>query len=147
MTQGAPGCELCDGPGGTVLWRDAQLRVVAVDEPDYPGFLRVVWNDHLREWSDLPAAARLRLQEVLYLVERALREALAPDKVNLASLGNVVPHLHWHVIPRHTDDAHFPRPIWGERQRDVPAAALARRREAAARLPALLAAALDPSRD
>jgi diadenosine tetraphosphate (Ap4A) HIT family hydrolase len=40
-----------------------------------------------------------------------------PDKINLASLGNVVPHLHWHVIPRFADDAHFPSPVWAQAQR------------------------------
>jgi diadenosine tetraphosphate (Ap4A) HIT family hydrolase len=43
---------------------------------------------------------------------------MQPDKINLASLGNVVPHLHWHVIPRFADDAHFPSPIWASPQRD-----------------------------
>ena len=37
---------------------------------------------------------------------------------NLASLGNLVPHLHWHVIPRFASDSHYPQPIWGTRQRD-----------------------------
>jgi diadenosine tetraphosphate (Ap4A) HIT family hydrolase len=44
-----------------------------------------------------------------------------PDKINLASLGNVVPHLHWHVIPRWRDDSHFPAPIWATAKRAVPA--------------------------
>ena len=55
--------------------------------------------------------------------EAALRKVMAPDKVNLASLGNVVPHLHWHVIPRFADDPHFPNPVWGARLRDAPHAA------------------------
>jgi diadenosine tetraphosphate (Ap4A) HIT family hydrolase len=139
-----PACELCATDGGALLWRDAQLRVIAVEDADYPGFLRVVWNAHEREFSDLPADARRHLCEVLYLAEQAVRAALHPDKVNLASLGNVVPHLHWHVIPRFFDDAHYPGPIWGPRRRDADPAAQARRRSDAARLPRLLAAALAP---
>jgi len=46
-----------------------------------------------------------------------LRQALGPSKINLASLGNMVPHLHWHVIARFDWDSHFPNPIWGERRR------------------------------
>ena len=49
----------------------------------------------------------------------AAREVLRPDKINLASLGNVVPHLHWHVIPRFADDRHFPAPVWATPQREV----------------------------
>jgi diadenosine tetraphosphate (Ap4A) HIT family hydrolase len=41
-----------------------------------------------------------------------------PDKINLASLGNMTPHLHWHVIPRFKQDKHFPQPIWGVPQRE-----------------------------
>ena len=53
----------------------------------------------------------------MYAVESALRARLTPTKMNLASLGNVVPHLHWHVIPRFADDTHFPQPVWGKDQR------------------------------
>ena len=45
-------------------------------------------------------------------MEEAQQSVLAPDKINLASLGNMVPHLHWHVIPRWRGDRHFPDPIW-----------------------------------
>jgi len=41
-----------------------------------------------------------------------------PHKVNLASLGNVVPHVHWHVIPRFLDDRHYPDPVWTAPRRD-----------------------------
>jgi len=120
-------CELCRHDGGRVLWRDRALRVVLVDDPDYPGFLRVVWNEHMREMSDLNAADRERLMKVVFAAETALRQVLAPDKINLASLGNRTPHVHWHVIPRYEGDAHFPQPIWAVRQRDPDAAALAQR--------------------
>lgn len=107
-------CELCAQPGGREVWRDALCRVVRVDDPDYPGFCRVVLHDHVGELSDLPPARRAALMTVVAAVEQALRRLYAPHKINLASLGNVVPHLHWHVIPRFADDRHFPRPIWAE---------------------------------
>jgi diadenosine tetraphosphate (Ap4A) HIT family hydrolase len=111
-------CELCATPGGTVLWQDSRCRVIQVEEPGYPGFCRVIWNTHVREMSDLEAADREHCMNVVFAVERALRQTLAPAKINLASLGNMVAHLHWHVIPRFGDDPHFPQPIWGARQRD-----------------------------
>lgn len=112
-------CELCDGLGGELLWRDEVCRVVLVADADYPGFCRVILNRHVAEMTDLAAAERARLMRVVFAVEAAVRELLNPDKVNLASLGNVVPHLHWHVIPRFRDDRHFPNPIWGEPRRTV----------------------------
>jgi len=67
--------------------------------------------------TDLDAASRSVLMSVVFAVEAAVRQCFAPDKINLASFGNVVPHLHWHVIPRWTDDRHFPEPVWGRVQR------------------------------
>jgi diadenosine tetraphosphate (Ap4A) HIT family hydrolase len=139
-------CELCElaAPaagssfaGSSFVYRDNKLSVIIVDDADYPGFCRVIWNDHVKEMSDLAPAERQLLHEAVYRVEVALREVLAPTKVNVASLGNVVPHLHWHVIPRFADDAHFPSPVWAEPVRRSDAAALAARR---ALLPQLAAA-------
>ena len=110
-------CELCDSAGETVLWRNALCRVVLADEPDYPGFCRVILNRHVREMTDLDNASRLRLMQVVFAVEQALRELMRPVKINLASLGNRVAHLHWHVIPRFADDAHFPASVWSEAKR------------------------------
>jgi diadenosine tetraphosphate (Ap4A) HIT family hydrolase len=110
-------CELCTQTGGDALWRDDRCRVVLVADADYPGFCRVIWNAHVREMTDLAAAERQHCMRVVFAVERALRTALKPHKINLASFGNLAPHLHWHVIPRFADDAHFPNSIWGKRQR------------------------------
>ena len=113
------GCELCDRTGGELLWQGARLRVVYVEEPGYPGFCRVIWEAHVKEMTDLSEDDRVHLMEAVFAVESVLREHLEPDKINLASLGNVVPHLHWHVIPRYLDDPHFPQPIWSSPQRAV----------------------------
>jgi diadenosine tetraphosphate (Ap4A) HIT family hydrolase len=110
-------CSLCLQDGGEVLFRDQQLRVVLVDDAHYPGFCRVIWQAHVKEMTDLAPEARARLMAVLWEVEAALIESMAPDKVNLASLGNMTPHLHWHLIPRFVDDAHFPEAIWAPAQR------------------------------
>lgn len=112
-------CELCDSPGGVVLWRDENCRVVLVAERGYPGFCRVIWNSHVREMSDLAEEHRAHCMNIVFAVERALRRSMNPAKINLASLGNMVAHVHWHVIPRFSDDPHFPQPPWGQRQRDV----------------------------
>ncbi len=113
-------CPLCDVPGETVLWQDTFCRVILADEADYPGFLRVIVNAHVKEMSDLPATDQDNLMRVVFAAEAVLRKVMQPDKINLASLGNVVPHVHWHVIPRYEDDPHFPNPVWGARLRDTP---------------------------
>jgi diadenosine tetraphosphate (Ap4A) HIT family hydrolase len=137
------GCDLCNllaAPGAALVWGDHQLSVVAVDEAEYPGFTRVVWNGHVKEMTDLPVADRVRVMDVVWAVESAQREVMAPEKINLASFGNMTPHVHWHVIPRYRDDAHFPNPTWAVAQRASSAEVLAARR---ALLPALHAAIVE----
>ena len=105
-------CELCARTGGELLWQGERCRVVHVEEAGYPGFCRVIWQAHVREMTDLSEDDRLHMMSVVFAVESVLREQLAPEKINLASLGNLVAHVHWHVIPRYRDDPHFPQPIW-----------------------------------
>jgi len=111
------GCELCENAGGEVLWEDDFCRAVWAYEPDHPGLCRVIWDRHIKEMTDLKSAGRERLMRVVFALERALIDVVEPDKINVASLGNRVPHVHWHVIPRFLDDPHFPNPIWGAKVR------------------------------
>lgn len=135
-------CELCAVPGGTVLWESEKLRIVRVDDPDYPGFCRVIWHEHVREMSDLEPVDRQTVMKTVMVVETVVRALFQPDKINLASLGNMTPHVHWHIIPRWTDDRHFPQPVWATPQRtDTPPRAPVDD----ARLAAALATALGPT--
>ena len=113
-------CPLCAEDGGALIWRGERLRVVRAQEAGFPAFYRVVWNTHVAEFSDLSAAERAHCMEAVTVVEQVLREHLAPTKVNIAALGNMVPHLHWHVIARFSWDSHFPSPVWAPAQRPSP---------------------------
>lgn len=133
-------CEFCHSAGGAVLWQNGLFRVVAVDDADYPGFCRVIFNRHAREMTDLDPGERAALMDAVFAVEQAMRETMQPDKMNLASLGNMTPHVHWHVIARFRDDRHFPGPVWAAARRE--ASVPAERRERASRLAAAIAARL-----
>ena len=123
-----------------MVWQGAHLRVIRADEAGFPAFYRVVWQGHVAEFSDLSSAERQHCMDAVVVVESALREFLQPTKINLAALGNVVPHLHWHVIARFEGDSHFPAPVWAAAVRDrVPAHEEAVR----ARLPALESALME----
>ncbi|WP_418647717.1 HIT family protein [Thauera butanivorans] len=110
-------CPLCPASAEQIIWEDGRCRVIRVDDDAHPGFCRVIWNEHVTEMSDLLPADRRHLLDVVLATETALRTLLHPDKINLASFGNMVPHLHWHVIPRYRDDRHFPESVWGPAQR------------------------------
>ena len=125
MVEREPGCVFCESAGGRVVYEDARLRVVVADEA-FAGFCRVIWKAHVREMTDLAPVDRRHLMSIVFAVEGALRALLSPLKMNVASLGNLVAHVHWHVIPRFADDSHFPQPVWGVRQRDGVVRALPR---------------------
>ena len=120
-------CELCDQKAEPI-YRNDKLSVILVGDPAYPGFCRVIWNAHVKEMSDLAPADRLALNDAVWEVEMAMRSVMMPEKVNLASLGNMTPHLHWHLIPRYVDDVHFPNPVWSAAVRQAEQPVLAARR-------------------
>ena len=107
-------CSLCVPGEETVIWQDEFCRLIAVGDDSYPVFCRIVTQEHWPEFSDLSSLDRVRVMNVVCVVEKTLRTLLNPIKVNIASFGNVVPHLHWHIIPRFEGDPHYPNPIWGE---------------------------------
>lgn len=121
----ASGCPLCETDGGLLVFKDHQLRVIQAIEAGFPAFYRVVWNAHVAELSDLSPDERNTCLNAVVAVEQVLRELLKPTKINLAALGNVVPHLHWHVMARFDWDSHFPNSVWAAPQRVADAEKLA----------------------
>ncbi len=120
-------CELCQ-LNIAPAWSNELFSVIMVDDVAYPGFVRVIWHEHVREISDLPDPHRLALNDAVHRVELAVRTVMQPLKINVASLGNVVPHVHWHIIPRYQDDAHFPSPVWATAVRETADTVLSARR-------------------
>ena len=120
---------------GQLIWRGDDCRVILVNDPDLPGFCRVIWNRHVSEMTDLSYGEREHLMTLVFAVEEAVRHVMHPDKVNIAALGNMVPHIHWHVIPRYKDDTFFPGSIWSSRTQETPHTILANRHTAALEIP------------
>ncbi|MGZ8271576.1 MAG: HIT family protein [Methylophilus sp.] len=118
-------CALCQPSPHQILWQDDFCRVVLLNDVDYPAYCRVELIQHVKEMTDLTPANRARTMKVVFAVETAIREVIKPDKINLASLGNKTPHMHWHVIPRFENDKHFPNSHWGEEVREGKALELA----------------------
>ena len=107
-----PACPLCSDVGGVLITQSARWRVIRAEDGNFPAFYRLIWQDHRAEFSALSRAERIECMELVTAIERALIAALRPTKINLAALGNIVPHLHWHVIARFEGDSHFPNPVW-----------------------------------
>ena len=111
-------CAICNGHDGEIIWKDNTLRVVLLDHPDYKGYCRVELIAHQKEMTDLDEALQFNIMRCVFKVETVLRKIFNPEKINLASLGNKTPHIHWHIIPLFKEDAHFPNSHWGEKLRE-----------------------------
>ena len=144
-------CVLCSWNADGLVYASENWRVIMADEAGYPGFCRVIWNSHVAEMTDLDEKDRMELMGVVWLVEQCVRQVMRPDKINLASLGNMVPHLHWHVIPRYADDARFPDSVWSPTRRSVDERTIQERKnhlpELRRRLAEVLTAQYGSSRD
>ena len=136
-------CVLCHPDHEMVVWKSDKLRVIQVEDSKFPGYFRVIWNDHVAEMSDLTDEDRNYLDTVLISVEKTIREYMRPDKINWAQFGNMVPHLHWHIIARYQDDSHFPESIWGVQQRKPNTEKLLERKKMAGNAATAIAKALD----
>ncbi|WP_286295909.1 HIT family protein [Polynucleobacter sp. TUM22923] len=139
-------CSLCtvapSSEEGELIWLGDDCRVILVNDADLPGFCRVIWNHHVAEMTDLSYGEREHLMTLVFAVEQAIRQVMKPDKINLAALGNMVPHIHWHVIPRYRDDAFFPGSAWSQRTQETSASAIEARQLLAKNLSAAVKSAI-----
>jgi len=115
-------CSMC------TKWQDEpELRVVELDrtfvllnrDQFFPGYCFVVAREHVTELFHLDPAERAAVMEEVNAVAVAVASVFKPDKLNYELLGNMVPHMHWHVVPRFRSDSLWPRPIWAEPHDEV----------------------------
>ena len=80
----------------------------------FPGYTFLFTKQHVTELFHLDRTMRAGLMEEVSGVAEALFSVFQPDKINYELLGNMVPHIHWHLVPRHSGELLWPRPIWSE---------------------------------
>jgi len=85
----------------------------------FPGYTFVFTKDHVTELFHLDRQARSEVLEEVTAVASALYNLFKPAKMNYELLGNMVPHMHWHLVPRFASDPLWPRPIWAESHAEV----------------------------
>ena len=102
-----------------------ESSVFLADEQTYRGYCLVFMAEHAEQLDEVPIEKQVRLWEDVASLAAALRVELAPARINFASLGNFLAHVHWHVIPRYADDPEPLHPIWvrplAERRLALPA--------------------------
>ena len=88
-------------------------EVLLLTDANYPWLVLVPVRPGLRDFHELSPDDMVTAGQEMSRASEALVELFAPDKINVAALGNMVPQLHIHVVARFTDDAAWPNPIWG----------------------------------
>jgi diadenosine tetraphosphate (Ap4A) HIT family hydrolase len=101
---------------------DATLRIVEFEhsyavlnrDQFFPGYTLLFTRTHVTELFHLDRTVRGGLIEEVSSVAAALHTVFQPDKINYELLGNMVPHIHWHLVPRFSAEPLWPRPIWAD---------------------------------
>lgn len=101
---------------------DSDLRITELEfscavlnrDQYFPGYTLLFTKSHVTELFHLDRQVRAAVMEELSMMAESLYSAFSPAKINYELLGNMVPHIHWHVVPRFRTDSHWPRPVWAE---------------------------------
>lgn len=98
-------------PASDIVWNFPHSIAVLGPWQFYTGYCLLITRDHATELSRLGSARHVHLAEMATLAE-AIENCFQPHKLNYELLGNIVPHLHWHIFPRYADDPERLRPVW-----------------------------------
>ena len=81
-------------------------------------WLKIFTQEPYKEMSEVPDEIKFTIYTLLDLIEKEMLEYYKPKKINIASFGNYMPHVHWHIMARFEEDSFFPDPMWGTKQRE-----------------------------
>ncbi|HHH37824.1 MAG TPA: HIT domain-containing protein [Epsilonproteobacteria bacterium] len=104
-------------PAAKPFWKNEVLKI-EIEESEIP-WLKIFTRGVYREMSEVPLDIRVEIYTLLDLIEREMLSYYKPTKINIASFGNYMPHVHWHIMARFEKDSHYPEPMWGTKQREV----------------------------
>jgi len=95
-----------------------KLIRVEIEESEIP-WLKIFTVKHRKEFSDCSVEEKTAIFAALDVIEKEMLSYYQPTKINIASFGNYVPLVHWHIMARFSEDSFFPEPMWGTKQRET----------------------------
>jgi len=98
------------------VYENRHIRV-EIEESEIP-WLKIFTQKAYKEFSDVPTEIKMEIFRVIDIIEKEMLHFFKPKKINIASFGNYVPHVHWHLMARFEEDSYFPEPMWGQKQRE-----------------------------
>jgi len=99
----------------TAVYENSLIRI-EIEKSEIP-WLKIFTQVAYREFSETPNETKLEIFRVLDIIEKEMLTHFKPKKINIASFGNYMPHVHWHIMARFEEDSYFPEPMWGTKQR------------------------------
>ncbi|MCP4971675.1 MAG: HIT family protein [Arcobacter sp.] len=90
---------------------------IQVEKSEIP-WLKIFTNEKKKELSECNQITKNEIFRLLDIIEKQMIEYYKPEKINIASFGNYVPHVHFHIMARFQEDSYFPEPMWGIKQRE-----------------------------
>lgn len=90
---------------------------IEVEASEIP-WLKIFTQEPHKEFSDCSEETRQEIFRLLTIIEKEMIAYFQPEKINIASFANYLPHVHWHIMARFKTDSYFPEPMWGEKQRE-----------------------------
>ena len=100
----------------SVIYENKNLRI-EIEESEIP-WLKIFTQDPYKEMSEVPKEIKLEIYTLLDIIEKEMLAYYRPKKINIASFGNYMPHVHWHIMARFEEDTYYPEPMWGTKQRE-----------------------------
>jgi len=101
----------------SLLYADKDIKI-EIEESEIP-WLKIFTQKPYKEMSDVPKETRDKIYYVLNIIEKEMLFYYNPKKINIASFGNYMPHVHWHIMARFEEDSYYPEPMWGTKQREA----------------------------
>jgi len=92
------------------------LIYIEIHESEIP-WLKIFTHEPRKEFSECSREERMMIFDLLDLIEKEMIAYFKPEKINIASFGNMLPRVHWHIMGRFINDSYFPEPMWGVKQR------------------------------
>ncbi len=101
----------------SVIYENEAIKIES-EESEIP-WLKIFTQHPYREMSEVPADIKFDIYYLLDVIEKEMLAYYRPKKINIASFGNYLPHVHWHIMARFEEDSFFPEPMWGKKQREA----------------------------
>ena len=98
-----------------MVYSNSLIRI-EIEESEIP-WLKIFTQESHQEFSECNKDEKIEIWRVLDIIEKEMLAFFRPKKINIASFGNYMPLVHWHIMARFEEDSFFPEPMWGTKQR------------------------------